>query len=122
MPTNPTLYGQKDIQPLKKRYQDVNKNEKRFFEKVWGNIEYHGETTKLSILITQRNDITSLVGVNWLKQLPITMNKITINKLLLDEATNQSKAIHSRFMELCETNHTVKNTEVKVQIKLGCNM
>ena len=66
--TTQKLYNQKDIQPLKERYQDVDKNEIEFLWKVWVDTEYNGETTKLPILITQRNDITPLLGVNWLKQ------------------------------------------------------
>ena len=83
MPNNPALYNQKDIQPLKERYQDVNKNEIKFLGKVSVDIAYNNKTTKLPILITQRNDIAPLLGVNWLIQLPII-----INKILLDEPTN----------------------------------
>ena len=49
-----------------------------------------------------------LLGVNWLKQLPIT-----INKILLDEPTNQSKTIHTKYNNLFETNHAIKNAVVK---------
>ena len=115
MPNNPTLYEQKDIQPLQERYQDVNKNEIKFFGKIWANIEHNGEITKLPILITQRNDITSSLGVNWLKQLPIT-----IKKILLDEKSSQSEDIYTKFIKLFEKNHTIKNTEVKIQIQPGC--
>ena len=115
MPNNPTMYEQEGIQPLQERYQDVNKNEIEFLGKIWANIENKGEITKLPILITQRNDITPLLGVNWLQQLPIT-----INKILLDEKTSQSEDIHTKFNKLFETNHTIKNTEVKIRIKPGC--
>ena len=108
-------YTTQDIHPLKERYQDVNKNEIKFLGKVWANIEYNGETTKLPILITQTKDNTPLLGVNWLKQLPITINKSS-----LDEHTNQSNNIHTKFHKLFETNHTVKKAEVKIQIKPGC--
>ena len=115
MPNNPKLYNPKDIHPLKERYQDVNKNEIKFQGRVWANIEYNGETKKLPIVITQRDDITPLLGVNLLKQLPIT-----IKKILLDEPTNQSNKFHTKFHKLFETNHTIKNAEVKIQIKPGC--
>ena len=104
MPNNPELYNQKLMKPLKERYQDVNKNEIKFLGKVWADIEYNGKTTKLPILITKRNDITPLLGVNWLKQLPITINKIQ-----LDEQTNQSEAIDAKFNKLFETNQSIKN-------------
>ena len=115
MQNNPKLHNPKDIHPLKERYQDVNKNEIKFLGRVWANIEYNGETKKLPILITQRDDITPLLGVNWLKQLPIT-----INKILSDEHTNQSNEVHTKFHKLFETNHTIKNAEVKIQTKPGC--
>ena len=115
MPNNPTMYEQKDIQPLQERYQDVNKNEVKCLGKIRAIIEYNGESTKLIIRITQRNDITPLICVNWLKQLPIT-----INKVLLNEKTSQLEDIHRKFNKLFETNHTIKNTQVKIQTKSGC--
>ena len=69
----------------------MNKNEIKFLGKIWANIEYNGETKKLPIRITQRDDITPL-GVNWLKQLPTTINKNPLN-----EHTNQSNGIHTNF-------------------------
>ena len=53
--------------------------------------------------------------MNWLKHLPITINKIQ-----LDEPINQSEAIHVKFSNLFKTNHTIKNIEVKIRIKPGC--
>ena len=117
MPTNPTLYNPENIQPLKERYQYVNKNEINFLGKVWVKIEYNSEHTKLRLLTTKRTDITPLLGVNWLKQLPITINKFS-----LDNETGQSETttIHATFKKLFETNPTIKNTDVKIQIKPGC--
>ena len=117
MPNNFTLYNPEDVQPLKERYQDVNKNEIKFLGKVRVNIEYNSKHTKLPLLITKRTDITPLLGVNWVKQLPITFNKIS-----LDNKTHQSETttIHAKFKKLFETNHIIKNTEVKIQIKPGC--
>ena len=116
MSNNPKLYNPKEIHPRKERYQDVNKNEIKFLGRVWANIEYNGETKKVPILITQRDNITSLLVVTWLKQLPIT-----INRILLDEHTNQSNDIHTNFHKRFESNHTIKNAELKIQIKPGCS-
>ena len=116
MPNDTTLYKPEDIQSLKERYQDVNKNEIKFLGKVWVNIEYNTIQTNLPLLITKRTDITPLLGVNWLKHLPSTINGISLKK-----ETNQSEAaIHTKFKKLFETNHTIKNTEVELQIKPGC--
>ena len=60
------MYEQEDIQPLQERCQDVKKNEIKFLGNTWANIEYNGEITKVPILITQRNDITPILGVNLL--------------------------------------------------------
>ena len=109
MPNNPTLYEPEDIRPLKESYQDVNKNGIKFMGKVWVDIKYNNTQTKLRISITKRTDIPPSVGVNWLKQLPITINKIS-----LDKETNQSEeAVYTKFKKLFETNNTIKNTEVK---------
>ena len=70
---------------MKERSQDVNKNEIEFLGNTWVTVEYNKISSKLPMLITKRNDITPLLGVNWIKQLPITINKIT-----LDNETNQS--------------------------------
>ena len=117
MPNNPTLYNPEDIQPLKERYQDVNKNEITFLGKICVDIEYNNKHIKLPLLITKRADITPLLGVNWLIQLPITINKIS-----LDNNINQSETTktNTKFKKLFERNHTIKNTEVKIQIKPGC--
>ena len=115
MPNNPKLYNQKEIKPLKELYQNVNKNEIKFLRKIWTIIEYNGETTKLPILITQRSDITSLVSVKWLEQLPIT-----INEIILTEPTNQSNDVRTKLHRLFETYNTIKNEEKKIQIKPGC--
>ena len=66
------------------------------------------------MLITKRN-ITPLLGVNWLKQLPIP-----INKLSLDNETSQSESIYKKYQKLFNTNHTIKDAEVKIQINPGC--
>ena len=63
---------------------------------------------------TKRQHYTT-IRCNWLKQLPITINKIS-----LDQPTNQSENIYTKFNKLFETNHTIKNIEVKIQIKPGC--
>ena len=115
MPYNQKIHNTKEIKPMKERYRDVNKNEIKFMGKTWVTTEYNGITTKLPMFITTRNDITPLLGVNWLKQLPITINKIS-----LDSGNNQSEKIYAKYHKLFNTNHTIKNAEVKIQIKPGC--
>ena len=115
MPYDQKIHKTKEIKPMKERYQDVNKNEIKFMGKTWVTAEYNGVSTKLPMLITKRNDITPLLGVNWLKQLPITINKISLNN-----ETNQSESIYKKYHKLFNTNHTIKDAEVKIQTKPGC--
>ena len=115
MPYDQKKHKTKEIKPMKERYQDVNTNEIKFMGKTWVTAEYNGVSTKLPMLITKRNDITPLLGVNWLKQLPITINKISLNN-----ETNQSESVYKKCHKLFNTNHTIKNAEVKIQIKPGC--
>ena len=39
IPNNPALYTTKNIQPLKERWQDVNKNEIKLPVKIWVDVE-----------------------------------------------------------------------------------
>ena len=66
-------------------------------------------------LITKRNVITPRLRTIWFKQLQITISKIS-----LDKDTDQLETIHTQYKRLFETNHTIKNTQVKIQIKPGC--
>ena len=105
MPNNPTLYELVNIRLLKEGYQDVIKNKINILGKVWVIIEYNNTQKNLPLLITNRTDITTLVGMNWQKQLPIIINRISV-----DEETNQSeKGIHTKFKKLFETNHAIEN-------------
>ena len=115
MPYDQKIHNTKEIKPMKERYQDVNKNEIKFMGKTWVSAEYNWTSTKLPMLITKRNDITPLLGVKWLKQLPITINKISF-----DSETSQSESRYKNYHKLFNTNHTIKDAEVKLQIKPGC--
>ena len=115
MPYDQKLHKTKEIKPMKERYQDVNKNEIKFMGKTWVTAEYNWISTKLPMLITKSNDITPLLGVNWLKQLLITINKIS-----LDNEAKQSESVYKKYHKLFDTNHTIKDAEVKIQIKPGC--
>ena len=91
MPNNPELYNQRDIKPLKERYQDVNKNEIQFLGKIWADIEHNGKTTKLPILITKKNNMARTYDITRRNQ---TNKEKTdaINKL---EPPTNAKALKS---------------------------
>ena len=42
------------------------------------------------------------------------------NKISLDNETNQSESVYKKYHKLFNTNHTIKDAEVKIQIKPGC--
>ena len=112
IPCDQKIHNTKEIKLMKERYQDVNRTEIKFMGKTWVTAEYNGTSTKLPMLITKRNDITPLL--NWLKQLPITINKIS-----LDNETSQSESIYNKYHKLFNTNHAIKDAEVKIQIQPG---
>ena len=76
---------------------------------------YNYKKVKLPLLITKEDDITPLLRVNWLKQLSITINKISLHR-----ETNQSETIYTKFRKIFATNHTINSTEVKIQLKPRC--
>ena len=102
-----------EIQKVRHRYQDVNKNEVKFREKIPVDIEY--ENNKQKILITERNDITPLLGMDWLKKF-----KLTIGNIQLDENDQSEKRkIIEKFPDLFRKNTTIKDTEINIQLKPG---
>ena len=115
MPSNPASNTTKNIQPMKERYQNVDENEIELLGEICVDVEYNNKKMKLSLLSTERNYRTPLLGVNWLKQLTITIKKIA-----LDKETNQSETSHTKFRKVFKTNHTIINAEVLMQIKRGC--
>ena len=104
-----------EVQKITNRYQDVNKNEMKFWGKVPVNIEYENNKQKMEILITERTDITPLLGLDWMRKF-----KLTIGRLQLAE-NNQSERekVFTKFPDLFENNEPIKDTEIKIQLKLG---
>ena len=64
MPVDEKILKQTEIQNVKQRYQDINKNEMKFRGKIPANIEYENNKQKMKILITGRSDITPLLGMD----------------------------------------------------------
>ena len=109
------IMNESEIQKVRHRYQDVNKNEVNFRGKIPVDIEYENNKQKMQLLITERNDITPLLGMDWLKKF-----KPTIGNIRLDE-NNQSekRRIIEKFPDLFQNNTTIKDTEINIQLKLG---
>ena len=97
------------------RYQDVNKNEVKFRGKIPVNIEYKNNKQKMEILITERTDITPLLGMVWMKTFKLTIGKIQ----LAENSQSEKERIFGKFRDLFENNETIKDTEIKIQLKPG---
>ena len=108
MPPDERNIKSTEIQKITNRYQDVNKNEVKFRGKIPVNIEHENNNQKLEILITERTDITPLLGMDWIKKF-----KLTIRRIQLAE-NNQSERgkIINKIPDLFEINGTIKNTEL----------
>ena len=78
MPVDENIMKRTEIQKVKHRYQDVNKNEVKFWGKIPADIEYENNKQKMHILITERNDITPLLGMDWMKQFKLTIGNIRV--------------------------------------------
>ena len=69
----------------------------------------------MQILITGRNDITPLLGMDWMKKFKLTIGNIRTEK------SNQSekKRVIEKFPDLFKNNTTIKVTEINIQLKPG---
>ena len=94
---------------MKHRYQDVNKNEVKFRGKIPVDIEYENNKQKMQLLITERNDITPLLGMDWLK-----IFRLTIENTRLDEnSQSEERQIVEKFPDLFRNHTTIKDAEIK---------
>ena len=77
------------MQKITDRYKDVNKNEVKFRGKIPVNIKNENNKQKMEILITERTDITPLLGMDWMKRFKLTIGRIQLaNQLARKYSTN----------------------------------
>ena len=69
----------------------------------------------MEILITERTDITPLLGMDWMKAFKLTIGKIQ----LAENSQSEKERIFGKFRDLFENNETIKDTEIKIQLKPG---
>ena len=93
----------------------MNKNEVKFRGKIPADVEYENNKQKMQILITERNDITPLLGMDWMKKFKLTFGNIRT------EESNQSetKRVIEKFPDLFKNNTTIKDIEINIQLKPG---
>ena len=115
MPPDERIMKQTEIQKITNRYQDVNKNEVKFRGKIPVNIEYENNKQKMEILITERTDITPLLGMDWMKTIKLTIGRIQ----LAENNQSEKEKIIIGFPDLFENNETIKDIEIKIQLRPG---
>ena len=115
MPPDKRIMKPTEIQKVTNRYQDVNKNEVNFRGKIPINIEYENNKQKMEILITERTDITPLLGMDWMRTFKLTIGKIQMT----ENNQSEKEKIFRKFPDLFENNETIKDIEIKIQLKPG---
>ena len=76
MPPDENILKKTVIQKIKHRYQVVNKNEVNFRGQTPTDIEYENNKQKMQVLTTERDDITPLLGMDWMKKINVTIRNI----------------------------------------------
>ena len=100
---------------MKHRNQDVNGNEVKFRGKLPVHIEYENNKQKMQLLITERNDITPLLEMDWPKKF-----RLTIGNIRLDEISqSEMRQVVEKFPDLFKNNTTINDAEVNIHLKLG---
>ena len=115
MPPDERIMKHTEIQKVTNRYQDVNKNEVKLRGKIPVDIEYENNKQKMEILITERTDITPLLGMDWMKTFKLIIGRIQ----LAENNQSEKERIINKFPDLFENNETIKDTEIKIQLKPG---
>ena len=88
-----------EIQKIPFRYPDENNNEVKFRRKVPVDMEYENNKQKMEILITERTDITPILGMDWMKKY-----KLTIGRIQLTETNQPEKEkVISKFPDCSRT-------------------
>ena len=87
----------------------------KFRGKIPVNIENENNKQKMEILITERTDITPMLGMDWMKPFKLTIGRIQ----LAENNQSEKERIINKFPDLFENNETIKDTEIKIQLKPG---
>ena len=69
----------------------------------------------MEILITERTDITPLLGMDWMKKFKLTIGRIQ----LADNNQSEREKVFNQFPDLFENNETIKDAEINIQLKPG---
>ena len=67
----------------------------------------------MEILITERIDITHLLGMDWMKTFKLTIGRIQ----LAENSQSERERIFGKIQDLFENTETIKDTEINIQLK-----
>ena len=73
MPADKEIMKETEKQKTKHRFEDVNKDEVKFRGKIQEDIENEKNKRKIQLQITERSDITPLLGMNWQKEIQVNI-------------------------------------------------
>ena len=91
------------------------KNEVKFRGKNPVNLEYENNKQKLQILITERTNLTPLLGKDWMKKFLLTIGRIK----LAENNQSEREKVFNKLPDLFDNNETIKDTEINIQLKPG---
>ena len=100
MPPDERITESIEIQRITNRYQDVNKNEVKCRGKIPVNVEFETNKQKMEILITERTDMTPLLGMDWMRKFKLTISKIQ----MADNNQSEREKVFTKFPDLFENN------------------
>ena len=103
------------IMPVDEKIMKHTEIQKEFRGKISANIEYDNNKQKMQILITERNDITPLLGMDWMKKFNLTLGNIRP----ADNEQSEKRRVIEKFPDLFKNNTTIKDTEINIQLKPG---
>ena len=105
------------LKPLETEYRDVNDNRINFEGKSIAKVNVNGKQKHLEILITTKKT-NPLLGLNWMKELGITLDKDNIDQQINHVKEDPDiKSLKEQFKKLFIEKHTVKGIEVEIQLE-----
>ena len=109
-----------EVEELKTNYKDVNDNRIDLLGQTKALVKTNSTTLQLPPLITKAN-ITLLMGLDWMKQLGITLNTTTndikIHNIKMHETEKKILKLKNEYKDLFYNNTEIKDLEVKLDLK-----
>ena len=113
------------VEKLETNYKDVNNNTIEFVGSTEAMVRTNNTTLQLPILFTKAN-ITPLMGIDWMKQLEISLNttneNIKIHNIRLDDTEKKILKLKNELKDLFYNNTEIKSLSVKVNLNEDANI